>query len=934
MGSDPSAHFDSFAAAARFRRVLPRRRAQPVAPPHPRARVSAPVAAPRSTRPAGGVLRRQPERDPGAPVDREAATELALPEAPATPGRPFSRPPSTASLEGGRFAPGAMLGGRYRIVELLGQGGMGEVYRAEDLLLAQRVALKFLPEALATDPERMERLLAEVRLARQVSHPNVCRVYDVGEADGHRFFSMELVEGDDLSTLLRQVGRFSGERALAIARQLCAGLAAAHDKGVVHRDLKPGNVLVDRAGKVHIADFGLALAGTARGAEALAGSPGYMAPEQLAGREATPRSDIFALGVLLYELFTGKRAYRADSFAELRRLVEESQPPRPSEVVADVDPIVERVILRCLERDPELRPTSALSVAAALPGGDPLAAALAAGETPSPEMVAAAGGVGALEPSRALALVGVTAFLIIAAACTTALTHVSRFVPVDRPPAYLDQRARDVLADLGHRTTVQDAAAGWSLTPPAAISSAVPTGDLMHGLSSGRLPVLRRFYRESPRDFRPQVGFSVVRRFEPEPTIAGEAQVELDTHGRLLGLVVVGPDREPAPEPGQPGEPRWEALFAAAGLPLAAFRPVPPEWSPYSPAWDRRAAWVGAPPDLAGAEVRIEAAAYRGKPVSFRMIWPWFLGRDERAAAIGERLAETLNALLWLLLVTGTLIAWRNVRSGRGDRRGAWRIAVWFFAAHSVVWAGYANHAHSVAGEWFILQRDLGYNLFYAGLLWVGYMAVEPYVRREWPETLIGWSRLLTARFADPRVGRDVLAGMALGAALCPIGWLIYAVPFWRAGRPLLPRSGFSDDFGFDLLDKLVHAVLSSLLLLFVLLALLLVLRRRWLAVTALIGLVTLLIHGQLGRDDWLALLPSALFAVLVVLGLTRFGLVALVAGTFVQEVIAETPWTLASGAWYAWQTWASIAILAALLVYGWRSATAGRASPLRLLHS
>src|SRR6185436_14188410 len=205
-----------------------------------------------------------PERDA---VDREGATELApdlgRPEAaPRTPP-PRSRTPSSQSLEGGRFAPGEMLGGRYRIVELLGQGGMGEVYRAEDLLLGQRVALKFLPEALAGDPERMERLLAEVRLARQVSHPNVCRVYDVGEADGHTFFSMELIEGDDLATLLRQVGRFPAEKGLDIARQLCAGLAAAHDRGVVHRDLKPGNILVDRNGRVHLADFGLALAGSA-----------------------------------------------------------------------------------------------------------------------------------------------------------------------------------------------------------------------------------------------------------------------------------------------------------------------------------------------------------------------------------------------------------------------------------------------------------------------------------------------------------------------------------------------------------------------------------------------------------------------------------------------------------------------------------------------
>jgi serine/threonine-protein kinase len=885
----------------------------------------------------GGSPRTTGGRADAAPLDREGVTELAPAELPparvVTPPRPFSRPPSTASLEGGRFAPGAMLGGRYRIVELLGQGGMGEVYRAEDLLLGQRVALKFLPTALADDVERMERLLTEVRLARQVSHPNVCRVYDVGEADGHRFFSMELVEGDDLATLLRQVGRFSDERALAIARQLCAGLAAAHDKGVVHRDLKPANVLVDREGKVHVADFGLALAGAARGAEAIAGSPGYMAPEQLAGREATAKSDLFALGAVLFELFTGRRAYRADSWAELRRLVEESETPRPSAVITDIDPAVERVILRCLEREPELRPASALAVAAALPGGDPLAAALAAGETPSPEMVAAAGGSGALEPARAAALVGAAVLLVVVAAAATALTHVRRFVPADRPPAYLDQRARDLLDELGHRSPVVDVAAGWSRAPIAAFASDVAPDDLRRGLASGRLPVLRRFYRQSPRDLRPQVGFSIVGRFEPAPSVPGEAQVELDTRGRLVGLVIVEPERvEPAAE-APPPEPQWGALLAAAGLPANAFRAVAPEWSPAVPTWDRRAAWVGAPPELPGVEVRVEAAAHRGKPVSFRLIWPWFLGRAERpAAGATERLAETLNALLWLLLLTGTVLAWRNVRLGRGDRRGAWRIAVFFFVAHTVVWLGQANHAHTVAGEWFILQRDLGYNLFYAGLLWVGYMAVEPYVRRQWPETLIAWSRLLAGRFADPRLGRDLLIGMVLGAASSLIEWLIYAVPFWRSRRLLLPRTGFRDGFAFDLADNVVHAVLDSLLVLFILLAFLLVLRRRWLAVTAVVVVFTLLIHGQIGGGDWLALAPTALFCALVAIGLTRFGLVALVVGSIVERVLSETPWTLEAGAWYAWQAWVAAGLLAALLAYGWRTATAGRAPALRPL--
>jgi serine/threonine protein kinase len=151
-----------------------------------------------------------------------------------------------------------MLAGRYQIVGLLGRGGMGEVYRAEDLSLGQPVALKFLPDFVAADAERLARFRTEVSVARQVSHPNVCRVYDIGEADGHIFLSMEYIDGEDLSTLLRRIGRLSPDKATEFARQLCAGLAAAHDKGVLHRDLKPANVMIDGRGRVRLADFGLA----------------------------------------------------------------------------------------------------------------------------------------------------------------------------------------------------------------------------------------------------------------------------------------------------------------------------------------------------------------------------------------------------------------------------------------------------------------------------------------------------------------------------------------------------------------------------------------------------------------------------------------------------------------------------------------------------
>ena len=302
---------------------------------------------------------------------------------------------STEAIDHGRFAPGALLDSRYRIIERAGKGGMGEVYRADDLKLGQPVALKFLPEAVDRDPARLTQLHAEVRMARQVSHPNVCRVYDVDEIDGHTFLSMEYVDGEDLASLLRRIGRFPQDRAIELARQICAGLAAAHDRGVVHRDLKPANIMLDGGGRIRITDFGLA--GTS-GESLRAGTPAYMAPEQIAGNEVTPRSDVYALGLVLYELFTGQRALDAQNLAELIAKREQGTITPPTALVRDLEPSIERVIFRCLESDPRERPASALAVAAALPGGDPLAAALAAGETPSPEMVAAAGQTESVAP--------------------------------------------------------------------------------------------------------------------------------------------------------------------------------------------------------------------------------------------------------------------------------------------------------------------------------------------------------------------------------------------------------------------------------------------------------------------------------------------------------------------------------------------------------
>ena len=257
----------------------------------------------------------------------------------------------------GRFPPGYVFAGRYRIVTRIGRGGMGEVWRADDLVLKAPVALKLVYSA---DPETRERILNEVRLARQVTDPAVCRVFDVGEADGEIFYSMELVEGEDLATLMRRIGRLPSEKVVAIGRQLCAGLAAAHARGVLHRDLKPANVLIDQNGSVKITDFGIAIATGGGAARMLVGTPRYMAPEQLTpGTPLSERTDLYALGLVLYELLAGRHPFEGHPNGSIT-------PPKPSEIVPGVNPRVERIVLKALAAAPERRPSGAAAVEAAL----------------------------------------------------------------------------------------------------------------------------------------------------------------------------------------------------------------------------------------------------------------------------------------------------------------------------------------------------------------------------------------------------------------------------------------------------------------------------------------------------------------------------------------------------------------------------------------
>ena len=404
------------------------------------------------------------ERDPGTTAcsvcgSSPDAPTVAADRIPSSPHTPLGSAHSAGSgIDHGAFTPGTVLASRYRIVGLLGRGGMGEVYRADDLTLGQPVALKFLR---GDDPALAARLREETRTARQVSHPNVCRVHDVAEWGGRPFVSMEYIDGEDLASLLRRIGRLPPDKAVEIVRQVCAGLAAAHDRGVLHRDLKPANVMLDARGQVRITDFGLASFADDQRTGEIAGTPAYMAPEQILGGRISPQTDLYAVGLLLFELLAGAPAYGSMSLTERRQQAAMAKPALSPSVRATIDPRILNVIDRCLEPDAARRPESALRLAAALPGGDPLEAALAAGETPAPHVVADATDDTPLTPAAAFACLVAFAAMVVALLAFTGASVYSRFVPFRQSPEVLAARAEEVRQHLGYNDVPEDRAHGF-----------------------------------------------------------------------------------------------------------------------------------------------------------------------------------------------------------------------------------------------------------------------------------------------------------------------------------------------------------------------------------------------------------------------------------------------------------------------------------------
>ncbi|HLW98799.1 MAG TPA: serine/threonine-protein kinase [Candidatus Acidoferrales bacterium] len=844
--------------------------------------------------------------------------------------RDSSDPTSSSSWSGtGRFITGTILVGRYRIVSALGRGGMGEVYRAEDITLQQEIALKFLPAELTNDPAALERFHREVRIARQVSHPNVCRVFDIGVSDGASFITMEYVDGEDLSSLIRRIGRFPQDKGLEIARQICAGLAAAHEQGLLHRDLKPANVMLDGRGRVRVTDFGLAtLAAEAHGADVRSGTPAYMAPEQLAGTGVTLKSDIYALGLVLYEIFTGKRAFDAPTVAELNRVRESSVPASPTTLVKELDPLIERVIQRCLEKDPERRPASALQVAAALPGGNPLAAALAAGELPSPEMVAAAGNKEGIRPRYVWASIGVVAICILIEFLLSGQTRIYRTVGFPKPPEVLADRAQDILRGMGYTATPGDTATGFDVD-----------GDYLnyvekHDTSATRwnhvTGAVQFWYRESRTDMlATQIlsGSVQGRVTEGDPRVdePGMKIMHLDPQGRLEYLRVA-PLRKVSTKTASPPETDWNRLLTEAGFDPANCTRADSEWIPYSYA-DARAAWTASMPERPDVTLHVEAASFQGKPVYFSIFAPWT--PSGAAGLTGANRVQAISAVLivGLMLVGGIILAWKNLKLKRADLKGSLRLAGFVFCLTLATWAIGASHVASLI-EAYSLTLALSWASLAAIFLWMMYVALEPFVRRRMPTLVISWNRLLAGQFRDPMVGRDLLVGISTALFFVSLSNLDIPYAAMRRLPPPMPSTNLVAISGgrliFSMLLSTVNsAILDALAFLFLVVILQWVLRNRWLAVAGFVAIFTVRAYLQGGPAFDIALNAIALAAIGFLM--FRFGLVAVVAFQFTDNIISGAPITTQGSAWYAWMGWLGVAVIAAIVIYAARIGLAGQ---------
>jgi serine/threonine-protein kinase len=654
------------------------------------------------------------------------------------------------------------------------------------------------------------------------------------------------------------------------------------------------------------------------------GTPAYMSPEQLAGREVTIKSDIYALGLLLYEVFTGRRAFEASSLMELMRMQEQAAPASLSSVVKELDPAVERIIMRCLQPDPRARPASALAVAAGLPGGDPVAAALAAGETPSPDLLAAAGETEGLQPRFALACLGLVFALLAVCVWLGTRNSVVERSALDKPPEVLVGDAIRVIGQAGYTAKPVDSA--FSFTYEGDFRKYLKQHPLeakeyWSNLADRRPGLIQLWYRQSPRYLVPR---GVVLTMEDPPEeVVGMVGVRLDARGRLISFRAVPPEIEKSVSPPKPFD--WSAFFAAAGLDMKRFQPAEPEWLPPF-AFDQRVAWMGGS-EQASAPLRAEGASWNGRPIFFRVIGPWShpYRMTELRPTAGERTGQIATLfVIYAAILSACVIARFHFGKGRVDRRGALRMALTCYVAFFVPGMLRAHHVAAI--------EELGRFWLVAGMaainpvvIWVVYLAIEPWVRRRWPRLMIGWNRLMAAGWRDPLVGRDVLYGLIAGAVMGAGSQMAIALRPASA-EPFLPRLSPLMGLRWSVAstgDGLASGITSCLIFMFVLVLFRSVLRRSWMAGAAMT--VAMAILFSLVEFTPARVGANLIFFGMFSLTLLRFGMLAALAAMTAEEMLDVAPLTFDLSTWYGAQVSLTLVVLAVAAALAFRVSLGGR---------
>lgn len=657
----------------------------------------------------------------------------------------------------GQLDPGTMVSGRYTIVDLIGRGGMGIVYQAHDTVLNIQVALKFFH---STSTQSINRLLNEVRLARRVTHPYVCQVFDVSEDRGRHFIVMEHVRGEDLATLLRRIGRIPQDKVLVLAQQLCQGLAAAHAKGICHRDLKPANIMIDHAGDIKIMDFGIAASREIDDPAALAGgTPAYMAPEQLASAGSySEQSDVYAVGLVLYEALTGHPAFQAKTIYQLAGMMTKQRPEPPSKLVPGIDMAVDRAIMSAIEPIPAHRPASALHLATMFPGVDALRMAGQAGVTPPADLVAGAPvGTSIHGKSLIFNVLGLCAIML--AIWLTSDWNSTSIPHTTEPPAIMIEQAKNILDMAGYDETARVADYGYVNDPTE------PVRD------QNLLFWYQRVYMTDPPEMTKWMVHRTAEMREdarlPAMEVFGVACVMLrfDRTVRHFQIATMYP-LEDVKAAERPPEPDWTQWFQAAGLNESRFRAD--ALTSVTVLADRNRHWVEEGCDDVTQCREVHAASLTGRPTYFS------LQNDiDKATTLNEELKAIQIQQFWVylpfqfgLFLIALVLAVLHIRRKKCDLRGSFKLVMLLMITTLLVWIfrfGHVMHPSEIFAGWY-------YDLIILGPLfvWVFYVGFEPLARRHVPHVLIDWNKMLRLRWRDPGIGKSLFAG-ALGGAVATL---------------------------------------------------------------------------------------------------------------------------------------------------------------------